>query len=67
VDDADEQDDRKEADGVVEHIGYGRRGGEFRPVEWNAIWAKQNGTGAKQTPDQESDPEAWLTDKVLET
>src|SRR5882757_9538591 len=44
-DDADEQNDGKETDGVVEHIGYGRRGGEFRSVEWNAVWTKQNGTG----------------------
>ena len=66
MDDADKQDDRKEADGVVEHIGYGRYGGEFRPVERHAVSAKQDGGRAEQAPGHESDPKAWLTDKILD-
>jgi hypothetical protein len=67
VDDADEQDDRQQTDGVVEHIGGGRGAGELGAVERHAVPAKQNGSGAEQTPDQEGDPEAGLTDKVLDT
>ena len=66
-DDADEQDDQKETDGVVEHIGDGRCSGEFGPVERHAVPAKQDGCRTEQEPDQESDPEAWLTDKILDT
>ena len=66
-DDADEQDDRKETYGVVEHIGDRRCGGEFGPVERHAVPAEQDGCRTEQAPDHESDPEAWLTDKILDT
>jgi hypothetical protein len=66
-DDAHEQDDRKETDGVVEHIGYGWRSSEFGPVERHAVPAEQDGYRTEQAPDHESDPEAWLTDKILDT
>lgn len=36
-DDADEQDDRKETNGVVEHIGDGRCSGEFWPVKRHTV------------------------------
>jgi hypothetical protein len=66
-DDANEQDDQKETDGVVEHIGYGRCSREFGPVERHAVPAKQDGCRTEQAPNHESDPEAWLTDKILDT
>jgi hypothetical protein len=66
-DDAHEQDGQKETDGVVEHVGYGRCGGEFRPVKRHAVPAKQDRCRTEQAPDHESDPEAWLTDKILDT
>ena len=66
-DDADEHDDRKETDGVVEHIGYGGYSSEFGPVEGHAVPAKQDRCRTEQAPDHESDPEAWLTDKILDT
>ena len=66
-DDSDEQDDRKETYGVVEHIGDGRCSGEFGPVERHAVPAEQDGCRTEQAPDHESDPEAWLTDKILDT
>lgn len=65
-DDADEQDDHEEADGVVEHIGYGRYRGEFGPVERHAVPAEQDGCRTEQEPDDESDPKAWLTEKMLD-
>jgi hypothetical protein len=65
-DDTDEQNDRKQTDGVVEYIGDGRCSGEFGPVERHAVPAEQDGCDTEQEPDQESDPEAWLTDKILD-
>ena len=38
-DDADEQDDHEQTDGVVEHLGYRGYAGEFRPVERYAVAA----------------------------
>jgi hypothetical protein len=66
-DDADKQDDRNEADGVFEHIGYGWRVGEFGPVERHAVPTEQDGYPTEQAPNQESDPETCLADKILDT
>jgi hypothetical protein len=67
MDDADQEDDRKEADGVVEHIGYRWCRGKFGPVERHAVPAEQNGCPTEQAPDQEGNPEAWLADKEFDT
>ncbi len=45
---------------------YGRYSGEFGPVERHAVPAQQNGCRTEQEPDGESDPQAWLTDKILD-
>src|SRR5580704_17262329 len=66
-DDADEQDDRKETDGVVEQIGHWGCSGEFGAVERHAVPPVQDGCRTEQVPDPESDPEAWLTDQILDT
>src|ERR1700761_9272082 len=66
MDDAYEQDDRKKADGVVEHIGYGWCGGKFGTVERHAVLAEQDGGLTEQAPKHQGDPEAWLVDKVLD-
>src|ERR1700722_165957 len=66
-DDADEQDDRKETNGVVEHIGDGRCTGKFGPVKRHTVPAQQDAGRTEQAPDQESDPEASLPDKTLDT
>jgi hypothetical protein len=66
-DDADEQDDRKETYGVVEHIGDRWDGGEFGPLERHAVPAEQDGCRTKQAPNPESDPEAWPAEKILDT
>src|SRR5277367_1546521 len=60
-DDANEQDDHKQTDGVVEHIGYGRYRGEFGTVKWHAVPAEQDCCPTEQYPDRERDPEAGLT------
>src|ERR1700722_11202208 len=67
MDDADKQDDRKEADGVVEHIGYGRCGGEFGPVERNAVPAEQDSGAAQQEPEHEGHPQTGLPREVFDT